>query len=67
METNLRTLRRKRGLTQRQLSELSHVPCICIIRYESGAFKPRMDNAIKLAAALGVTVDELIGEEVKTA
>ena len=63
MGENLRYLRKKQGLTQAELATLSHVPRICIVRYEAGEHQPGMDNARKLAAALGVTVDELIGKE----
>lgn len=63
MVENLRILRKQQGLTQAALSEKSQVPRICIIRYEAGAHRPGLENAKKLAAALGVTVDELIGKE----
>ena len=58
----VKSLREQRGMTQKQLSEKARVPRICIIRYETGRYKPGMKNAAKLAAALGVTIDELIGK-----
>lgn len=63
MIRNLAAIRKKQGLTQTQLSELSKVPRVCISRYETKRFDPGTDNLLKLAAALRVTVDELIGKE----
>lgn len=63
MKTAFREIRLKRGLTQDQLSALSRVPRICICRYESGKYYPSISNAMKLAKALDVTVDELIGKK----
>lgn len=62
MGIEIRKLRKERGMTQMELSEKSQVPRICITRYEAGQYKPGIENAKKLAVALGVTVDELIGE-----
>lgn len=60
MKTAFKEIRQKRGLTQEQLAAISKVPRICICRYESGKYFPSFSNAVKLAKALGVTVDELI-------
>ena len=62
MAEKIKTLRKEKGLTQAELSKISHVPRICIARYEAGAHQPGMGNARKLATALGVPVDELIGK-----
>lgn len=62
MELKLREIRRERGLTQEQLSKASKVNRISIARYETGVTSPALEIAQKLAAALGVTVDELIGK-----
>ena len=59
----IRDIRVKRGLTQDQLAALSHVPRICISRYESGKYYPSLSNAMKLAKALDVSIDELIGRK----
>ena len=48
-------------MTQKRLSEVAGVPRICINRYENGIYRPNMENARKLATALGVTIDELLG------
>ena len=60
MRTTIKELRAEQGLTQEQLASISCVPRICISRYESGKYSPSMSNAMKLAKALKVSVEELI-------
>lgn len=67
MVTNLRTVRKDRGLTQMELARLSHINRVTIARYEAGTIIPKIDNVQKLATALEISVDELIGKEVATA
>lgn len=62
MVKNLRAIRKLAGITQKQLSEISGVPRISIIRYESGKYHPNLKNAEKLAAALRCTIEDLIGK-----
>ena len=57
----LREIRERKGLSQVQLEKLSGVHRVCISRYEHGTKKPGVDSLKRLAVALGVTVDELIG------
>ena len=53
----------KRGLSQNQLAKMAGVPQSVICDIESGKTKaPRIDTLKAIAAALGVTVDELIGK-----
>ena len=53
----------KRGLSQNQLAKMAGVPQSVICDIESGKTKaPRIDTLQAIAAALGVTVDELIGK-----
>ena len=62
----LRRLRKAAGLTQNQLAEASGVNPRQIQRVESGASKAAnltLQNALALAAALGVRPDELLGED----
>jgi transcriptional regulator with XRE-family HTH domain len=61
MGNKLRELRRMKGMTQEALSKFSGVNRVSIAKYESGKTVPSMQTAKKLADALGVTVDELIG------
>ena len=59
---NLREIRKQKGMTQTALSKFSGVNRVCIAKYETGKNEPSLKTSEKLAAALGVTVDELIGK-----
>ncbi len=59
---NLKKLRLKNGLTVPKLSELSGVPVRTIENIERRG-QGTVANAIKLADALGVTLDELCREQ----
>ena len=63
--THLRRLRLERGLSQHQLANLAHIPLRSICRWESGA-APTTNNLMKLATALGVTPNELLGVDEKS-
>ena len=56
---NLRVLRLKRQLTQKELAEFVGVAQPAIAGYESGEYKPKFDVATKLAKIFDVTVEEL--------
>lgn len=59
---NLVKIRKKKKLTQRQLAEKSGVSYNTIIKMERGGIEnPKIETAIKLAKALKVKVDDLIG------
>ena len=62
MLKNLRALRVAKKMTQSQLSEASKINRINISQYEIGIKNPNLTTSQKLASALGVTVDELIGD-----
>ena len=57
----LKELREKSKLTQEQLAKISGVSSRMIQRYEYGTSRPRLDAAEKLAKALNVTTDQLLG------
>ena len=57
----LKELREKNNLTQEQLAKKSGISSRMIQRYEYGTSRPRLDAADKIAKALGVTTDELLG------
>jgi transcriptional regulator with XRE-family HTH domain len=61
MGTRLKTLRERRGLTQVELAARSGVPLGSVRNYEQGHRTPLLDQAARLAAALGVSIDELAG------
>jgi len=62
----LRAIRNLRGLTQDKLAELSGVTQANISDIETGDVKsPTGETIVKLAEALGITTDHLLGYELK--
>lgn len=60
--TRLKAIREKRGWSQSELAERAHVPYETIYRVERGTHQePRISIAVKLARALGVSLDVLAG------
>lgn len=59
---NLVALRRARGISQAQLAAQAGVPRSTIAHIETGAGNPSLHNLTRLAAALGVGIDELLSE-----
>jgi transcriptional regulator with XRE-family HTH domain len=59
---NLRRLREAAGLTQTAMAEKAGVPFRSYQNWEAGVREPRIQALAALAAAVGVTVDELIRE-----
>ena len=57
----LKKYRVEKGLTQAQLSELAGITTRQIQNYEGGKARPRLDAAEKIAKALNITTDELLG------
>jgi transcriptional regulator with XRE-family HTH domain len=57
---NLRYLRAKKGLSQQQLAELAEIPRTTLTHMESGQGNPSLTNLVKIAAALGLGVEELL-------
>lgn len=64
MVNKLREIRKARGMTQIQLANHTGINRVTIARYETDKIWPTLRNAEKLADALGVTLNELIGKEV---
>lgn len=60
LAANLRSLRDLRGLTQSRLAQLSGVPRPTLANLESGGANPTLAVLTAVAAALSVTVEELI-------
>lgn len=56
---NLRTRRAQMNVTRVRLSEMSGVGANSIGAYEHGWTAPTLGNAVALAQALGVTLDDL--------
>lgn len=57
---NVRLLRRARGQTQAHLSRLAGVPRATLAHLESGAGNPTLQVLVRVAAALQVTLEELV-------
>ncbi len=57
----LREERKKRGMTQKELGEKVGVKQNTFTNWENGKREPTLDNIIKLANILDVTVDYLLG------
>lgn len=56
----LLNLRKKKPLTRKELSAISHISEMSIRRYESGERTPSVDIMQKLAEALGVPAEDMI-------
>ncbi len=64
LSENLKKFRQQKGLTQEALSRKADVSYNTIIKIESGVVtNPRMDNLMKLADALDVSMDKLAGRK----
>jgi len=61
--TAIKDARTKSGLTQKQVSELAHVPLGTLRRWEQGVNEPPIESIIQLADLYSVSVDELIGSK----
>jgi transcriptional regulator with XRE-family HTH domain len=63
----LRTLRKQRNLSQRELAEaLGYVSATAYISdFENGKRKPTLEFALKVAEFFGVTVDALVKDELE--
>lgn len=64
---SLRALREGASLSRSQLSELSGVSARSIEAYETSEMQPRIEAALALARALGVSVEQLAGDQVTAA
>lgn len=61
----LREMRKKRGLTQREVAEPIGIAVSTLGMYESGKREPDVDTLKKLARFFNVTVDYLTGSEME--
>jgi len=59
---NIKKLRTKKGLSQEKLARLADISTATLVKIEAGAAKePTITTVTKLATALGVGLDELVG------
>lgn len=59
----IRTLRKRKGLTQEQLAERLGISVMTMRRWEWGERTPDADSIQKISQELGVSISELMGEE----
>ncbi len=57
----IRTIRKNQGLTQKQLGEKSGMADSAIRKYESGSQNPKVETLQRIAAALNVSLGDLLG------
>lgn len=61
LRANLRTLRERRNLTQAELGRRAGLRSASVSHFETGQRVPSLETLVKLADALAVTVDVLLG------
>lgn len=66
LATNLRYLRKQKGLTQQQLAEQLQVQRTMLSAYEDGRSEPRLGTLLQLAELLSVGVAELLEHDIAT-
>ncbi|RTL30248.1 MAG: XRE family transcriptional regulator [Rhodocyclaceae bacterium] len=59
----MRAARAERGISQEKLAELTGTSQSSITRFETGATMPPADVALKIAQALGLTIEQLLEVE----
>ena len=59
----IREIRIRRGYNQEQLAEMANLNRVTVAKYESGKVEPGAQALSRIADALEVTVDELLGRE----
>ena len=60
---NLRNRRVQLGMNQTELAKKIGVTPTTIWLYERGEATPKIDIALRLAKVLGVTIEQLVGED----
>ena len=58
---NLKTLRKSRGMTQKELGQKVNLSKAVVSKYENGMGYPSFDVLIHIAQFFGVTTDYLLG------
>ena len=63
---NLSKLRKERGLTQQALAQKAGISLHTLVKIEGWGIKnPKIETVIKLAGALGITIDDLVSKSKK--
>lgn len=63
---NISRLRRQNGMTQEQLAEAMGVSFAAVSKWERGVATPELDTIVELADLFGVSVDALLGYEMRS-
>ena len=56
---NIKYLRKRKNITQKQLAEASGLAVITIQQYEAGKYEPKIESLYKLSNAFGCNINEL--------
>lgn len=59
---NFRDLREQAGLSLAELGRRTRISTRMLSYYESGEALPRLDNALRIAEALGCEASDLVGD-----
>jgi transcriptional regulator with XRE-family HTH domain len=60
---NLATLRKEKGWSQERLAQKAGISYNTLIKIERGGIKnPKIETVIKLASALGVSIDKMVNK-----
>ena len=62
MKTNIRQIRKARGLTQKQLADIIDVSESIISQYENGRKSPSNETLLKLGEALDCSVSDILDD-----
>lgn len=62
MKTNIRQIRKARGLTQKQLADMIDVSESIISQYENGKKSPSNETLLKLGEALDCSVSDILDD-----
>lgn len=56
-------IRDEKGMTDYEVSKISGVPRSTFTDWKTGRSKPKLPKLVKIAKAIGVSVTDLVGEE----
>ncbi len=65
LNTNLSFLRKKRGLSQREMAKVIGLTSSAIAFYETGDREPSLKNLIKIAEYFSVSIDDLLLKDLR--
>lgn len=64
ISNKIKELRRKKGLTQKQLADKTGLATITIQNYEGGKYKPKYETACKIANALEIPISDILDSDI---